>query len=828
VPGLGTTFGRGGATTAQQDLVNADAILIIGSSMAEAHPVGFRWVVKARERGTLVIHVDPRFSRTSALADLWLPIRAGSDIVFLGALVNYVLEHQREFREYVVAYTNAPLLVREDFRGPEDLDGLFSGWQPDRQAYDTASWQFETDEHGRARSDRTLAHPRCVYQHLRRHFARYTPAMVEDVCGIARDRFLDVAAKFTSCSGADRTATICYAVGLTQHSIGVQIVRTAAILQLLLGNVGRPGGGVLALRGHASIQGSTDIPTLYDLLPGYLPMPAFGAESSTLGRYATRTRTPTGMWSSFDAYIVSLLKAWYGAAATRENEFGFGWLPRISGDHSHQGYWLEMADGRMDGLIVMGQNPAVGAPNAALERRALARLQWLVVRDMVDVETATFWKDSPEVRSGALAPDRIGTEVFFFPAAGHAEKAGTFTNTQRLLQWHEQAIEAPGDCRSDAWFVYHLGVRLKARAAAGSTARDAGLRALTWDYPIAGLHDEPDAEAILREINGHFADTGRQLTGFHQLAADGSTACGCWIYSGVFPGPTENRARSREASGRYGHGWGFAWPADRRILYNRASARPDGRPWSDRKKLVWWDDVAKAWTGDDTPDFPRTRPPAAGVSEEAPGDPAIAPDLFGGAAGGPFIMHADGLGWLWVPAGLGDGPLPAHYEPLESPIRNPVYAQQSNPVAERRARPDNPWAASPDAAFPHVLTTYRLTEHHTAGGMSRTLSRLAELQPALFCEISPELGREIGIENGDPIRIVTARGRIQARALVTRRVSPLVIGGRTIHQVALPWHFGHRGLVTGDVANDLIAMSEEPNVRIMESKALTCRIERST
>jgi formate dehydrogenase major subunit len=828
VPGLGTSFGRGGATTAQQDLVNADAILIIGSSMAEAHPVGFRWVVKAREQGALVIHVDPRFSRTSALSDLWLPIRAGSDIVFLGALINYVLEQDRDFRDYVVADTNASLLVREDFRGPEDLDGLFSGWQADRQAYDTGSWQFETDERGRARRDPTLGHPRSVYQHLRRHFARYTADMVETVCGIPRDRFYDVANRYTSCSGPDRTATICYAVGLTQHSVGVQIVRTAAILQLLLGNVGRPGGGVLALRGHASIQGSTDIPTLYDMLPGYLPMPAFGPESSTLGRYTVRTRTPTGMWGQFDAYIVSLLKAWYGDAAHRENEFGFGWLPRISGDHSHQGYWLEMADGRMDGLFVMGQNPAVGAPNAALERRALANLQWLVVRDMVEVETATFWKDSPEVKSGERSPDRIGTEVFFFPAAGHAEKAGTFTNTQRMLQWHEQAVDPPGDCRSDAWFLFELGRRLKAKAAADSDPINDGLRALTWDYPVAGAHGEPDIEAVLREINGRHIGRAEQLRGFHELASDGSTACGCWIYSGVYPSPGQNRAGNRHAAGPYGHGWGYTWPADRRILYNRASARPDGRPWSDRKKLIWWNESAGEWTGGDIPDFPRTRPPSVGTAGEiSTHATSTAGDLFAGEAGGPFIMHADGLGWLWVANGLRDGPLPAHYEPLESPIDNALYPQQSNPVADRRERPDNPWAVTGDPAFPHVLTTYRLTEHHTAGGMSRTLSHLAELQPALFCELSPELARETGIENGDRVRIVTARGRIEARALVTRRLTPLVIGGRTVHQVALPWHFGQRGLVTGDIANDLIAMSEEPNVKIMESKALVCRVERA-
>lgn len=819
MPGLGATFGRGGATTAQQDLVNADAILIIGSSMAEAHPVGFRWVVKAREQGTLVIHVDPRFSRTSALADLWAPLRAGSDIVFFGALVSYVLANNRVFRDYVVAYTNAPVIIREDYRGPEDLEGLFSGWHRDARTYDAASWQYEIGDDGRPRRDDTLEHPRSVYQHLVRHFARYTPEMVERVCGIPRDRFLEIADRYTACSGPDRTATICYAVGLTQHSVGVQIIRTAAILQLLLGNVGRPGGGILALRGHASIQGSTDIPTLYDLLPGYLPMPAYGPDTQSLGRYVARHRTPTGWWSHFDAYIVSLLKAWYGRDARRENDFGFGWLPRISGDHSHQGYWLDMADGKMDGLFVMGQNPAVGAPNAALERRALANLKWLVVRDLVEVETATFWKDSPEVRAGTMQPADIATEVFFFPAAGHAEKAGTFTNTQRLLQWHERAVDPPGDARSEAWFIVELGRRLKAMAAEDDDPANDGLRALTWDYPTATDTHEPDARAVLKEINGWAVETGAHLSAFTELAADGSTACGCWIYAGVHPSPERNRAAERHAQGRYGHGWGFAWPADRRILYNRASARPDGKPWSDRKALVWWDPEAGTWTGDDTPDFPAATPPTYVPEPRASGVASIA-----GAT--PFIMHADGLGWLWAPSGVKDGPLPAHYEPLESPVRNAVYAQQENPVADRKDRPDNPWAASPDPDYPHVLTTYRLTEHHTAGAMSRTLSRLSELQPALFCEISPALATETGIRNGDDVAIVTARGRVRAKALVTARMSPLIIDGRTVHQIAIPWHFGGSGLVTGDVTNDLIAISEEPNVKIMESKALLCRIER--
>jgi formate dehydrogenase major subunit len=820
VPGLGTSFGRGGATTAQQDLVNADAILIIGSSMAEAHPVGFRWVVKARERGAFVVHVDPRFSRTSALADRWAPLRAGSDIVFFGGLIHYALTHDRVFRDYVVAYTNASVLIREDYQGPEELDGLFSGWQEDGERYDDTTWQYDVDDTGRPKRDPSLEHPRTVYQHLVRHFARYTPEMVERLCGIPEATFLEIADRYTACSGPDRTATICYAVGLTQHSVGVQIVRSLAILQLLLGNVGRPGGGVLALRGHASIQGSTDIPTLYDLLPGYLPMPAFGKDAATLDQYVARHRTRTGWWGNFDKYIVSLLKAWYGQGATRENDFGFGWLPRISGDHSHQGYWLDMADGHMDGLFVMGQNPAVGAPNAALERRAMANLKWLVVRDLVEVETATFWKDSAEVVSGEIRPEDIATEVFLFPAAGHAEKAGSFTNTQRMLQWREKAVDPPGDARSEAWFVVELGRRLKAKAAADTDPRNDGLRALTWDYPAADAHGEPDLEQVLREINGRRVTTGEQITSFTDLESDGSTACGCWIYSGVCPDGTTNRSRDRAGCGPYGRGWGYVWPADRRVLYNRASARPDGRPWSERKALVWWDDRSGQWTGHDTPDFPKTKAPTFTPAADAEGVDGLAGDA-------PFIMHADGLGWLWAPTGLKDGPLPAHFEPLESPVVNPVYGRQTNPTADRHARPDNPWADSPDPDYPHVLTTYRLTEHHTAGGMSRTLSHLAELQPALFCEISPALAREVGIRNGERVAIVTARGRVHAHALVTPRMAPLIVEGRTVHQVAMPWHFGQRGLVTGDVANDLVAMSTEPNVRIMESKAMLCRVERS-
>jgi formate dehydrogenase major subunit len=821
VPGLGTTFGRGGATTTPRDLVRSEAILIVGSNMAENHPVAFQWVIEARERGARVIHVDPRFSRTSAMADAWIPIRAGSDIVLLGGLVRYAIEEGHVFTDYVRPYTNAGVILREDVRDSEDLDGVFSGWDPSARRYDPASWQYQRDEHGGYAHDPTLQHPRCVYQVLRRHFARYTPAMVERVCGVPRDRFVELAATFCGASGPEKTGAICYALGWTQHSKGSQLIRAAAILQLLLGNIGRPGGGIMALRGHASIQGSTDIPTLFDLLPGYLPMPRWAIDPDRLPEYVNERSAARGTWANLDKYLVSLLKAYYGEAATAANDFGFRWLPRLTGDHSHMAFWLEMADGGVEGLFAIGDNPAVAGPNAGFERRALAQLKWMVVRDMVETETASFWYDSPEVRSGEIRTADIATEVFLLPAAGHAEKEGTFTNTERLLQFREKAVDPPGDSRSESWFIHQLGRRLKARALADPRPRNAGLNALTLDYADRGS-GEPDAEEVLREINGYRVADRSLVPGFAALEADGSTACGCWIYSGVFPAEGRNRARERKGSGQYGQGWGFAWPADRRILYNRASARPDGTPWSDRKRLVWWDADRAVWTGFDVPDFPIAKAPDDTPPPEARGADALAGDK-------PFVMHDDGLGWIWVPVGLNDGPLPAHYEPFESPVTNAIYPlHATNPAAIKRERPGNLYAAPQDPRFPYVLTTYRLTEHHTTGAMTRVLSHLAELQPELFCEISPELAAERGIAHGDRVAIATVRGVVRARAMVTPRMRPLRVDGRIVHQVGLPWHWGYRGLTTGDVANDLTAISEDPNSRIMEAKALLCNIRRAT
>jgi formate dehydrogenase major subunit len=837
VPGLGTSFGRGGATTAQQDLANADCILIEGSSMAEAHPVGFRWVMKAKERGATIIHVDPRFSRTSALADIWVPIRAGGDIAFLGGLVRHIIENNLFFREYVVHFTNASCILREDFRDAEEgATGVFSGWSGELCGYDRKTWVYEGHPNlSFPERDPTLQHPRCVFQTLRRHFARYTPEMVEKICGISPALFHKVAEALVAASGPDKSAAICYALGWTQHSKGVQIIRTAAVLQLLLGNIGRPGGGILALRGHASIQGSTDIPTLYDTLPGYLPMPRGDGTETTLRDYMARQTKPTGLWHSLPAYFISLLKAYYGKNATAENDFGYDWIPKITSNHSFFEYLYDMADGKMEGMFMMGQNPAVAAANSRFERASLSKLKWLVVREMVEIEAATFWRDSPEIKRDELRAEDIETEVFLFPAAGHAEKEGAFTQTQRMLQWREKAVDPPGDARSEAWFIHQLALRLIAKAKQSNDPLDEPLRALDWWYPEDESGD-PKMEAALAEINGWYTvpqpeaegvmfgvdreghpHHGPQVEGYPRLKSDGSTASGCWIYSGVLGPDKINKANSRNSKDYLGHGWGFVWPGDRRIIYNRASASPTGEPWSDRKKLIWWDAAQKKWTGIDNPDFPLDKSPEFRPTGNESGLDGIPGDSA-------FISHEDGLGWLYVPSGLQDGPMPTHYEPLESPVHNALYSRDTNPAVHWFTRQENRFAPPGDPRFPFVLTTYRLTEHHTAGGMSRFLSHLAELQPELFAEMSPELAVELKIGNGDQISIVSLRGAIEARALVSRRIRPLHLNGKTVHQIAMPFHFGSAGRVKGGSTNDLIPISGEPNVTIMEAKALTCNI----
>ena len=839
--------------------------------MAEAHPVAFANVVKAKERGAKVIHVDPHYSRTSALANVYVATRAGSDIVFLGAIIHHLLETSSYFHDYVVPFTNAATLIRGDFGDTEDLDGLFSGFDPKTETYsDQSTWDYERDAEGRPLTDPTLQHPRCVFQIMRRHFARYTPEMVEEVCGVSREQWFQVTQTLIENSGRERTSAICYAVGWTQQSKGVQIIRAAAIIQLLLGNIGRPGGGIMALRGHASIQGSTDVPTLYDLLAGYMPQPSAIVQpqpnfeqnpdaptgekrdtpsnvlsQQTLEEYINTSGQKTGWWSNFPAYIRSLLQAWYGEAANDEDgNCCYRWLPKIIGDHSHLATSYEMLDGKVRGYLLFGQNPAAGSTNSRMQRKALEQLDWMVVRDLYEVESAAFWYKQPGFGPDTEHVDssKIKTEIFLLPAAASTEKEGCFTNTQRLLQWRDKAVDPPGDARSDLWFVYHLGKRLKELYAGNAEPKNRPLQALTWDYdrkepePGSRIFDEPDTLLVLKEINGYYvrqpnqadADNGTDhvytlrdaphVPGFAALKSDGSTACGSWIYSGVYPEPGNNRAASRISDGYTFLQWGFSWPANRRILYNRASADPQGRPWSDRKKYVWWDEEQQKWTGVDVPDFPLNKPP-----NYIPPAGAIGMDAHSGSD--PFIMKPDGKGWLFVPKGLMDGPLPAHYEAAESPVHNALYHQQSNPAAKYfRDRPDNRLAAVDDPNYPIVITTYRLTEHHVSGPMTRWMPWLNALQPSLFAELSPELAAERNIQHGEWLIVSTPRGEIEARAMVTRRMRPLRISGRIVHQIGLPFHWGFQGKSTGSITNDLAHMVLEPNVSIEEAKAFTCNI----
>ena len=828
----------------------------MGSNMAENHPVGFQWVLEARERGAAVMHIDPRFTRTSAMATKFVGIRAGSDIAFLGGVVNYILENERYLEEYVKHYTNAPVVINPEYRDAADLDGLFSGWDPETAWYELESWQYagldphpaikqrmdsgqgrerhtgSAEVHGAAGAnlssafppeiDETLEHPNCVFQILKRHYAAYTPEMVARACGCTEEEFLEVAETICANSGRERTTAFVYAVGWTQHTVGVQYIRGAAIIQLLLGNIGRPGGGILALRGHASIQGSTDIPTLYNLLPGYLPMAHAGVYEDLEGYVATN-KAPGGWWGHMREFTVGLLKAWWADHAVPANGFCFDYLPRIDKDDSVYQWPGLVREGTLKGMMIAGENPAVGSANAVVQRRMLAQLDWVVIRDLVETETAAFWYDSPEVESGELDPSQNETEVFFLPAAAHTEKDGSFTNTQRLLQWHYKAVEPKHDCRSELWFYYWLGKRIQRKLAESKDERDRPILDLSWEYPTSGGSHEPNAEWILREISGFEIATDAPLASFEGIKGDGSTACGCWIYCGVYKDGVNQAARRKPHwdQSYVAPEWGWAWPDNRRLLYNRASADPAGKPWSERKAYVWWDEEQSLWRGYDKPDEDPTKSPDYRPPEDAENEAALAGDK-------PFGLQADGRAWLFVPEGIEDGPLPTHYEPQESPVTNPFYSQNVNPRRQELRLADNPYNPSGDEPgadqFPFVLTTYRLTEHHCAGGFTRTVPYLAELQPAMFVEVHPELAAERGLENGGWATISTARAAIEARVLVTDRMRPVRIGDRVVHQVGLPYHWGSRGLTTGGSANDLTHMAIDPNVHIQEVKALSCDI----
>lgn len=844
--GLGPTFGRGAMTNHWVDLKNSDAFLIIGGNPAENHPIAFKWISAAMdERRAKLIVVDPRFTRSAAKADIFAPIRSGTDITFLGGLVNYALTNKLFNEEYVKSFTNALTLINPNFQGPSDLDGYFSGWNKDAKTYDGATWQYQTEkvkakdaagneiEVSVPKQASNLEDANTVFSHLKKHYARYTPEIVERVCGTPQTQFVEVAQAFCATGAADKTGSILYAMGQTQHTVGTQNVRIMAVLQLLLGNVGLPGGGVNALRGESNVQGSTDMALLFGDLPGYLGAPT--NKQTDLKTFLTKFDN-TSYWSNGGRFLTSLLKAWWGDAAKKENDYAFSYLPKSSGNYSWIPLFEAMYKGSIKGLFVMGQNPYVCGPNARLERKGFENLDWLVVMDIFATETSNFWM-SPGSNASA-----IKTEVFLLPAAMAMEKAGSLTTSGRLIQWRNRVATPPGEAKEDIWILDKIIKAVKAGYKGSTAAKDKPILDLVWDYG-----DPIDVEKVAREINGYaLADVkdatdkvlvakGSVIPSFATIASAANydaIACGNWIYSGYFAPADDGSGVLIPAAKRRGQKdpggmgtfpfWGWAWPANRHIVYNRASARPDGTPWAEGKKLIWWDAEKKAWTGYDVPDFLGTKAPDGKANPAGVG-------LAAQAGTDPFIMKADGKGWLFAPKGLNEGPLPEHYEPLESPIANLLSKVQINPVVNvfstDQGKDIGDSVGTPDK-FPIVCTTFRVTEHWQSGAMSRQLGWLSEAQPGMFIELSSELASQKGIQNGDTVEIASARGKIKAVAVVTTRWKPYKIDGKTVHHVGMPWHYSFVGIATGDSANDLTPHVGDGNTMIPEYKAFLVDIRK--
>ena len=794
------------------DMINADVVLIMGGNPAEDHPIAMNWLRRTKEHGAYILHVDPRFNRTSSIADVFAKLRSGTDIAFVGGMINYALEHNRIHEEYVREYTNASWIVGDDY---DFSDGLFAGYDPKTRSYDRSKWAFALDGKGQPRRDPTLKNSRCVFQLLKQHFSRYDAESVCRITGTPEENYLKVCDIYTSTFAPDRAGTWLYAMGTAQHSHGTQNIRSYAILQLLLGNIGIAGGGVNAMRGESNVQGSTDQGLNFDGLPGYLRLPV--EADSDLKSYLSRV-TPTSMDPSSSAnwlqntpkYVVSLLKAWWGEHATTENDFAFDYLPKLGRGFEGRGYSYlalmhAMLAGEVKGLFCFGQNPAVGGANARLIRAGLDKLQWLVVADLFEHETANFWK-----RPGA-DPSRIPTEVFVLPACSGVEKEGSIVNSGRWVQWRYRAVKPIADCRPDLDIVDGLVKTLK-RAYDKDGVFPEPIRHLTWDYG-----DHPEPVRVTREMNGRYvADVtdkdgktfaaGKQVAGFAQLRDDGSTMSGNWIYCGSFTEDGNLAARRDMADAPNGIGlfpkWAWVWPMNRRILYNRASVNRKGEPFNPRKWVIRWNAQTKAWEGD-VPDG------------------AMPPGEMN-----PFIMNASGVGHLYSPD-LADGPFPEHYEPVESPVKNPFSKIQSSPCAEVWQSTEFDRYGTPEN-FPIIATTYRVSEHWQTGAMSRNMPWLVGLVPSAFVELGKDLARRQGINTGDRVIVSSARGSIEVYALVTERFQPFFVEGRMVDEIGIPWHWGWAGIVTGDVANDLTASVGDPNSKIPETKVFLCNIRKKT
>jgi formate dehydrogenase major subunit len=792
-----------------RDIRHADLILVNGANPAEAHPVGFRWLMRAKlDRGAKIIHADPRFTRTSAVADQHLRIRTGSDVAYFGGLINYVLENNLYHKEYVEFATNAGFVVTADYKFE---DGMFNGFNQATGNYDTGkAWAYETESGDIAKVD--INHPRSVLNLLREHYKRYTPEMVERITGIPRDQFLEVAKLVGETGRPDKVMTIVYAVGLTHHTTGVQLIRSGAILQLLLGNMGRPGGGMNAERGHANIQGNTDHAISWDILPGYLRIPAPGQKNLAdyLAAAASKKLRPNSVnffGENYRKFLVSLLKTWYGDAATVANEFAFHHLPKPAANAS----WITIFDqalrGRMQGVILSGMTATSIGPDSNQVLEALGKLKWLCVMDPFNTTSSEFWK------APGMDPAKIQTEVFMLPATHWIEKDGSFTNSGRWAQWKEQVLPPEGEARHDHWILAELFDRVKGLYQQQGGKYPDPIAQLTMPYKDPR---KPDLDEIAQEINGKNLTTGKRVATFAELLDDGTTTSGDWIYAGAYPESgnlmkrrdgVQDPAKNDPTGMGFYPNWAWAWPLNRRVLYNRASADTQGRPWDPERPGITWDAAQKKWVGD-VPDYPPTA---------APGPDAPL----------PFIMTGEGTGRLFS-SGVADGPFPEHYEPVESPIENPLHPRVSTTPAvfhydEKAGRPNRYGTV---ADYPYVATSYRLTEHEHY--VTQNVEHLVQLQPEAFVEVPEELAREKGIANGDHVRVSSKRGKLEVRAVVTKRLGPLNIDGKKVYQIGIPIHWGFVGINTGQhwLANALTPFVGDASSRTPEFKAFLVNIEK--
>jgi formate dehydrogenase major subunit len=818
------------------DIKNTDMMLIMGGNPAENHPCGFKWAVEAkRNRNAKMIVVDPRFTRTAAVADQFVQLRAGSDIAFLGGIINYAIQNNRIARDYLVHYTNAAFIVKEGFKLPDD--GLYSGYDAAGHTYDKSTWNYAgaTDKPAAMPAapefDLTLQNPRCVFQLLKQHYSRYTPEMVERITGAPKDEFLKAADLFTSIrkdGDMKKAGTIIYAVGWTQHSSGTQTIRGAAILQLLLGNVGRAGGGVNALRGHSNIQGATDMAGIFDILPGYLkvPTPADKDFKSYLDRITPKPSKP-GPWQSFNywsntpAFAVSFQKAMYGDAATKQNDWAFDYLPKVDRKYSWAEIWDDMYKGKVKGLFAFGMNGVAIGPNSRKNIEALKKADWLVVCEIYPDETSEFWK-SPGISKEEMA--KIQTTVYRLPGAGFAEKDGTFVNSARWLQWKNAALPPPPGCKLDQEILARIFLKTRELyAKEGGKFPDPILHA-TWGY--TDPHN-PSLSEIAKEINGRALSdvtdpklnltmkAGQQLPGFGWLRDDGSTSSGNWLYCGSWTeaGAQMQRRGTEDPSGLGIYpNWGWSWPANRRVLYNRASCDLDGKPFDPDRRQVWWNEGQQRWMGNDVPDFKADSPPKDHM--------------------GPFIMNAEGVARIFAPlAAFADGPFPEHYEPAESPIQNPLHpGQQNNPVAKRFSS-DLDKLGSPKDGYNIVCTTYRLTEHYHYWTKNNPMN--VQLVPEPFVEIPAELANDMGLRGGEQVKVTSARGHYIAKAMVTRRIKAMTIDGKKTYQIGIPIHWGYRGIAEDEgkternTANSLSPAVTDPNANTPEFKGFLVKLERA-